>query len=538
MYRVAKADSFLQRFDGALASLKEHRDMLRDFPVTDADEREQNRQLVEMVDSFDDMITHVLNAYRNKEYLSGDVAVGKLRSYLARLKMAGGNLIARDEAKRKVVRERRKAELKEVSMQIEILAGATVGFAMFAGLLLAVFFNRRMNNLLLNTRLIAINKPLGRPLGGTDELAQLDRGIHELSRELAVMRKQERELIENTADLICSLDQQLRVTQTNPAVTKILDLDEDDFLGISIQSIVHDLDKERTFNTLDGCKSGDANASVESRLRRRSGRYIDTVWNVHWSDEKKTFFCVIHDVTERKEAERLKQEVIAMVSHDLRTPLSSLGVALALLPTGALGELNEKGHSVVEKTERTVQRLIGMINDLLEVEKLEFGGFPLDKAEATVQVLAGEALEMVANEAESKHIQLKCNCGDLAVSVDRDRMRRVLVNLLGNAIKFSPRQSTIEITARTLTTEESLMPAVELRVTDHGPGIPEDKLSIVFDKFRQTGRGDEGEKAGSGLGLAICKAIVEAHGGKIGVESKVGEGSSFWFRLPSARQLK
>lgn len=138
---------------------------------------------------------------------------------------------------------------------------------------------------------------------------------------------------------------------------------------------------------------------------------------------------------------------------------------------------------------------------------------------------------MVKPEADRKEIVLRPRFEPDEIVVDSGRLNRVLVNLISNAVKFSPENSSVDITCEKSTGKHSI-PMLEFKIIDHGPGIPESKIDLVFEKFKQAGRGDEGEKKGSGLGLAICKAIVEAHGGEIGVESELEEGSIFWFRIP------
>ena len=464
-------------------------------------------------------------------YASGARMVGKIKSYITRVNVLATEIID----KQGKVHERNLAEnaikSKHVQTMVKFFAAAIVFVALGFGALLGITFNRRLQQLVENTRNIAMNKPLEKSLEGGDELALFDRVIHDLSDDLARSRAQERAMIENTTELIFSLDEHQRVTQVNPAVMKILGVSDADFRGHGIQAWVHEEDRSATFTALEKCMSSSPDTSFESRIRKTDGDYIDTVWNARWSAPDKSFFCIIHDISERKNAERLKQEVMAMVSHDLRSPLASIGVTLELLSDGVLGELSEKGGDLVGKAEQSVTALIALINDLLDVERLEYGAFALDLQACRISEVVTQAIDMIATEAEKKEIRIVADCGDWSTEIDRDGIRRVLVNLLNNAIKFSPSGSSIQIKVLAVTSKRTLKPMLEVRVTDHGAGIPADKLAVVFEKFRQAGRKDAGEKAGSGLGLAICKAIVEAHEGEIGVESKVGEGSRFWFRL-------
>jgi signal transduction histidine kinase len=208
-------------------------------------------------------------------------------------------------------------------------------------------------------------------------------------------------------------------------------------------------------------------------------------------------------------------------------------MTLELLLDGVFGTLNEQGTGAILNAEQTVKTLIAMISDLLDAEKFELGGFTLDTKKTNVHDLVNQAIDMVQSEAEKKRITVRNECEDLFVKVDSDSIRRVMMNLLANATKFSPPSSFVSVATKKMESTNSVR-MVELQVIDSGPGIPEDKLSTIFEKFKQVGTGSEGERVGSGLGLAICKAIVEAHGGKIGVTSHHKRGSTFWIQLPSA----
>lgn len=248
------------------------------------------------------------------------------------------------------------------------------------------------------------------------------------------------------------------------------------------------------------------------------------------TDEIAHLDSTFHDMArELALAEKQKQEVISMVSHDLRSPLMSLDFSLTLIGSGKYGELNERGHKELSSAESSAKRLIRLINDLLDIEKIETGKLTVLKAPLSFQALAEHSLNAVQALAASKEIEVAIeNKDDIEFPGDADRLQQVIVNLLGNAIKFSPDQSRVVIKG------EEKDKFVEIKVIDSGPGIPADYRKKVFERFQQVSRGDGKEKEGTGLGLAISRAIVEAHGGTIGVDSEEGKGSTFWIRLPDA----
>jgi PAS domain S-box-containing protein len=241
---------------------------------------------------------------------------------------------------------------------------------------------------------------------------------------------------------------------------------------------------------------------------------------------EKRFLIMIADITERKELERLKSDFVAMVSHDLRTPLTTLHGSFDLLSSGIGGTLNEKGRRVIEVSTQETSRLITMINTLLDVERMESGNMEMQKEVAEIETIVSQAVNSVGYLAEKNGIKIVSDLEKIEVFADSGSLVQVMVNLLANSIKFSPSGSTITIQA--LETAHY----VEVKIADQGRGIPAGAIASVFDRFKQVETADRTEKGGSGLGLAICKSIVEAHGGIIGVESTEGKGTTFWWRLP------
>ncbi len=226
------------------------------------------------------------------------------------------------------------------------------------------------------------------------------------------------------------------------------------------------------------------------------------------------------------ELETFKRELISIVSHELRTPLLSISSALELLGAGALGDLSEKGKNRLHYAQEEANRLIRLINDLLDIEKMEAGKFVLDKSDFKVVELINTSLAAVAQLAEQRNIKLESSSVDATLYADRDRLCQVLINLLSNAIKFSPVAGLIRVNV------SATSHSIEFHITDQGRGIPEELRLKIFDRFVQVEKADASERGGSGLGLAIARAIVEQHGGTIGVESLPGKGSTFYFEIP------
>jgi PAS domain S-box-containing protein len=337
-------------------------------------------------------------------------------------------------------------------------------------------------------------------------------------------------MIEHSIDLICSLDANGKLTAANPACKVILGHTEDILVGMNLRSMLANEDIDFFNQSLSLAMSGNTETKFESRIRQKDGNLVDVLWSIHWVESEQAFFCVGHNITARKEVERLKQQFMAMISHDLRTPLTTIGNYLEMLSTGIFGQLTEKGLHLLKVAERNASRMLTLTNDLLDLERAEFGGLKLSCSEQKLSDLIDVSVKSISSLAAEHQINIDVQPLDLLVSADANRIEQVLVNLLNNAIKFSPAQSIIKISVH----NENEMAIV--CITDEGRGIPEHLKESIFERFKQVEISDAIDKGGSGLGLAICKTIVELHGGKINVENNTTKGSTFSFSLPLAKK--
>jgi PAS domain S-box-containing protein len=234
------------------------------------------------------------------------------------------------------------------------------------------------------------------------------------------------------------------------------------------------------------------------------------------------------DITERKKLDRMKDEFVSMVSHELRTPLTSIKGSLGLVVGGALGALPNKAKEMVDIAHRNAERLINLVNDILDIEKLESGRIEFQIQSLDLSDLVREAVE--TNKGFAEEHGVKFVFADFAPKVvvrgDSNRLTQVVANLLSNGAKFSPENGEVEISV------VSQYGVATVSVSDHGPGIPEDFREKIFERFSQADASNTRKKGGTGLGLSITKSIIESHGGAIGFDSEVGVGSTFFFTLP------
>ncbi len=242
---------------------------------------------------------------------------------------------------------------------------------------------------------------------------------------------------------------------------------------------------------------------------------------------------VLDEVAHRKQLDELKSAFIADVNHELRTPLTSIIGSLGLLESGALGEFDDTVMELLRIADRNSKALLDLINDLLDMSKLEAGAMQFEFATIDIIEVMREVTENVRTYAVDKKLTLNVDADQSSISVhgDKRRLIQAVTNLISNAIKFSPMGGTVHVRAH------SSPSGVRVEVQDHGPGIPKSQQNQLFGKFIQAKASETSNAKGTGLGLSIAKSIVESHAGRIGFESDEGHGTTFFFELPSQTAL-
>jgi PAS domain S-box-containing protein len=275
----------------------------------------------------------------------------------------------------------------------------------------------------------------------------------------------------------------------------------------------------------------DDKAAVRELIGRRSD---NTTFPVDFEladmsiGERRMFVVFVRDITMRKHHERMKDEFVATVSHELRTPLTSIAGSIGLLVGGAVGQLSDSAKRLLTIAHGNSQRLVRLINDILDIEKIESSKVVFALQPVELRALAEQAIEANKGFAEGFGVLVRLDPGsaDAIVRVDPDRMTQVIVNLLSNAVKFSPRGQEV------LVKVENLGTVARLSVADRGPGIPDEYRQRIFEKFVQVDATDARQKGGTGLGLSIVQQIMLRLGGEVGVASAPGGGSIFHVELP------
>ena len=343
-------------------------------------------------------------------------------------------------------------------------------------------------------------------------------------------------LIETAQDPFVAMDFEGRITEWNTQAEKLFGWRRDEVLG---ESLAHTVLPERyqaafvkalaRYHT-----TGEApftNRLLERTVVNREGVEIPVEMKIGLVNTGgvQLFSAFVHDISKRKEVERLKNEFISTVSHELRTPLTSIYVSLSMLESGMAGELPPDVQNLMKISHQSCERLIRLINDVLDVEKLDSHQFSYDMKRQPLRPLVDAALRDVKAYAEEHGVRLVVmEESDAEVWADADRIVQVITNLLSNAAKFSPKGETVQVLLRTAEHR------VHVSVVDHGPGIPAEFRSRVFERFAQADSSDRRQKGGTGLGLSICRHIITDHGGTIGFESEPGVRTEFHFSLPRA----
>lgn len=223
---------------------------------------------------------------------------------------------------------------------------------------------------------------------------------------------------------------------------------------------------------------------------------------------------------------QMRQEMVNMLTHDMRTPLTAIQGSLEIFESGMAGEINERGTRLLTVLTRNSDRMMLLINDLLDSQKIQSGMMKVEKSQFPVAALFDEVASAFEALLREQSIQLEIGATELQMSGDRAKLNRVMSNLVSNAVKYSPANGKITLCARQADA------AIEICVADEGPGIPQEMLATIFERFQQAAAAPRKSDASSGLGLSICKAIIELHGGQIWATSEPGAGSRFFFLIP------
>ncbi|MDD5466026.1 MAG: ATP-binding protein [Candidatus Omnitrophica bacterium] len=379
---------------------------------------------------------------------------------------------------------------------------------------------------------------------------RLDQNTHELNKKYEAIIQEEKHneevtwkkykkvltdkkntdaVIRSIAEGLVIVDAQGKVVMMNPAAEKLLGVSKKEKVG---KSILENLKEEQLVSLVNESQDKDdkeielvSQKDDTKRTLRASSAVIENE-----NGQSIGMVSVLSDITKQKELDQLKANFVSNITHELRTPLVAIDKSIALILAKNAGEILPAQEEFLSIAQRNIKRLSIMINDLLDLSKLEAGKMKINALPTSIAFVIEEAVGSLINWSKTKSITIekKIENGLPQVNIDGDRIIQVLTNLIGNAIKFTPANGNVVIEASLRAEGKEVMVSVE----DNGVGISKEDLPNIFNKFYQAGERIASDINGTGIGLSIVKEIVELHGGKIWVESEKGVGARFIFTLP------
>ncbi len=366
----------------------------------------------------------------------------------------------------------------------------------------------------------------------TSNTQNISMRIENIDQERSLNKSERRYkiLLDTATDAFFLYDLNGKFLDVNNQACQSLGYTRDELLTMSVSDIGVESDSKYPNLTWKGLKDGET-IQVEGIHTRKDGSTFPvevSLGIIHVGDES-LLSVLARDISERKRVDKMKNEFISTVSHELRTPLTSIRGSLGLLSGGALGKIPNKAKEMISVACNNTERLLLLINDILDIQKLESGELEMEFKNMELTPFLKQSVQDNSSYAEQYGVSLILKPIEQNVNIygNKDRLMQVMANLLSNAAKFSHAKGTVEISVKA--NDDS---SVRISVTDHGQGIPKEFYSTIFDRFTQHDSSDTRNKGGTGLGLNITKEIIEKHGGKIAFTSGTDVGTTFYFDLP------
>lgn len=459
------------------------------------------------------------------------IEVAKLRPIWHELVTSRRQLLAYEKLRYPIGPESLPSTRESIKQFVYVALAVNVVTAFILILMYSRGIAKRLEVLTENSLHLARGEPLKPLVTGFDEIAVLDKSFRYMANALAQAQRKERAVLDNMMVGLITFDQAGIIESTNPRIEKIFGYTNEELKGKHIMTFFPETLHSDPSTFTDYLFRISANKISELDAQRKNGDIVPIELSIVRFETKDgdLFLANVLDVSERLEVEKLKREFVATVTHELRTPLTSIRGSLTLLTTGKFGHVSDAAMNLIKIAERNTHRLILLINDILDIEKLEAGKIELHPTNVSWLSVVMRSLEAVKAYAEQYDVNLESRASAARIYGDEDRLVQVLVNLLSNAVKFSRKEGTVTIE------QEEHSGWLRVKVIDRGVGIPAKYKELIFQKFLQVKSIDPRHKGGTGLGLSICKEIIEQHGGEIDVLTEEGKGSTFWFTVTLAK---
>lgn len=487
-----------------------------------------------------EVMTAIINRANNK-IESGDMR--HLLTVVSRvtklLRSSNGKLHA-IENKYRLVSSRAPQAMARARLSLLIYTGLAVIISTLSSCLLAASFAASISNRLKvlseNTSLFSKGEPLLEQLDGKDEIAFLDKSFHQMASEVELSRRKERAILENAVDLHLTMDKAFVVLAASKNLARIWAYQPEQVIGRYIGDFLAITDHETkdaepaNFEALKTKLETGQRAEIESAILKGDG--AQAFFLLSFSCDADHVYAIAHDVSERKKLEKMKRDFVKILTNDLRRPLLLIEENLTRLQNEFPELLEPRTEKILSNSEKSAERLIDLVNELLSLEKVSLGRTELNRKWVSISELFETSAAAVGEFARKEGIGIEQAPLNKAIHVDPGKVTQVLVNLLSNAVKFSPASSLIRLEAE----EKSNL--LEIRVVDQGRGVPAEMQEKIFQRFEQVESSDATVKGGFGLGLPICRSIIEEHGGSMGCRSAAGKGSTFWIKLNLAAETQ
>lgn len=412
-----------------------------------------------------------------------------------------------------------------VPQQLEPAVATLLSWSSLVVLIFAFIFKvhiARGHEELAGLKRLCVDSKASQEIDTTGCIEQIENVVEEL-------KQKEQAIADYSNTVICSFDRNLIVQAVSPSAFIHWGYAVFELVGQELSGIVFQEDMNAFEEAVKKAVNAQVALEVEIRIRKKDNSILDCLWYIDWSQKLDRFFVAFEDITDRRNLERARRSFIAQLTHDMRSPLASIDLSLSAIQEGVFGEVSEAIVRTVERSQSSLSRVLGLINDILEGEQLRAGRMELQKEVFSARALCDQVLGELAGIAAKREVELLIKGDNYQVKADKKRVARVITNLVSNAISFSPKNSAVRVEI-----QESGN-AVITKVHDSGPGVPKDYQKLIFERFSGP-KNAQADRVSTGIGLSICRDIVTAHGGMIGLESEPGKGSVFWFTLPIDRR--
>ncbi len=414
----------------------------------------------------------------------------------------------------------------QVTLSASVAFICSLLISLFVGFMFYRSFVKRLQLIEGNAEKVALGQALPGALSGGDEIDELDRTLHGAAQFIESVHQKEFAVLNKSVDVLCSIDDRFKIISIGESVENSWFYNVGDVLGRSIFTLLPEHDAAKVRTILSEVNTAEAERDFETELNCGDGQLREFAWKVRWNQEADKFYCVLRDISERKNVERAKQRLLAIASHDLRTPLMSVSANLSSLAAGRFGELDPTLKNALTKSEQDLDNLMNLIQSLLDLERMESTNANLELSCVSALDATLEAISIVEPQAREANVRVVPPSRDDSILADPRRFTQIITNLLQNALEQSSPHQTITVS---ISSQDQF---VRINVIDQGQGIAAEELDLIFEKYFQPRNEEQRKIKSQGISLALAKVLTEAQNASIGVISERGKGCNFYVQFP------